>query len=81
MRGRATVRRTRYVRLRWSTTSDADCWSGSRLVVEISTRVAGLAPLETGHQIATDSKGNIYIAATGMGMQKLTYKGMSTASR
>jgi len=34
-----------------------------------------------GHQIATDSKGNIYIAATGMGMQKLTYKGMSTASR
>jgi hypothetical protein len=34
-----------------------------------------------GHQIATDSKGNIFIAATGMGMQKLTYKGMSTASR
>jgi NHL repeat len=34
-----------------------------------------------GHHIATDSKGNIYIAATGMGMQKLTYKGMSTASR
>jgi DNA-binding beta-propeller fold protein YncE len=30
-----------------------------------------------GHQIATDSKGNIYIAGTGMGMQKLTYKGMS----
>ena len=33
------------------------------------------------HSIATDSKGNIYIAATGMGMQKLNYKGMSTASR
>jgi hypothetical protein len=30
-----------------------------------------------GHQIATDSKGNLYIAATGMGMQKLTFKGMS----
>ena len=30
-----------------------------------------------GHQIATDSKGNIYIAGTGAGMQKLTFKGMS----
>jgi Beta-propeller repeat len=34
-----------------------------------------------GHQIATDSKGNIYVAATTNGMQKLTFKGMSTASR
>jgi DNA-binding beta-propeller fold protein YncE len=34
-----------------------------------------------GHQIATDSKGNIFIAQTGQGMQKLTYKGMSTAAR
>jgi hypothetical protein len=34
-----------------------------------------------GHHIATDSKGNIYVAATGNGMQKLTYKGMTTASR
>ena len=33
-----------------------------------------------GHQIATDSKGNLYIAATGMGMQKLAFKGMSTAA-
>ncbi len=33
-----------------------------------------------GHQIATDSKGNIYIAGTTMGLQKLTFKGMSTAS-
>jgi len=30
-----------------------------------------------GHQINVDSKGNLYIAATGMGMQKLAYKGMS----
>jgi hypothetical protein len=30
-----------------------------------------------GHHIATDSKGNIYIAGTGAGMQKLAYKGMS----
>jgi hypothetical protein len=30
-----------------------------------------------GHQIATDSKGNLYIAGTAAGMQKLTFKGMS----
>jgi len=34
-----------------------------------------------GHLIATDSKGNIYIALTNKGMQKLTFKGMTTASR
>jgi NHL repeat len=34
-----------------------------------------------GHHIQTDSKGNIYIAQTTSGMQKLTFKGMSTASR
>jgi DNA-binding beta-propeller fold protein YncE len=30
-----------------------------------------------GHHLATDSKGNIYIAQTAAGMQKLAYKGMS----
>jgi hypothetical protein len=30
-----------------------------------------------GHQIATDSKGNIYIAQTTAGLQKLEFKGMS----
>jgi hypothetical protein len=34
-----------------------------------------------GHLIQTDSKGNIYIAATTSGMQKLTFKGMTTAAR
>jgi hypothetical protein len=29
-----------------------------------------------GHQIAVDSKGNIYIAGTAAGLQKLTFKGM-----
>ena len=29
------------------------------------------------HLITTDPKGNIYVAATGMGLQKLTYKGMA----
>jgi DNA-binding beta-propeller fold protein YncE len=35
----------------------------------------------TGHHIATDSKGNIYLAQPSRGMQKLTFKGMSTASQ
>ena len=30
-----------------------------------------------GHQLATDAKGNLYIAATANGMQKLSFKGMS----
>jgi DNA-binding beta-propeller fold protein YncE len=33
-----------------------------------------------GHHLATDSKGNIYIAGTTMGLQKLTFKGMSPAT-
>jgi hypothetical protein len=32
-----------------------------------------------GHQIATDAKGNIYVAQTGAGLQKLTFKGMSSS--
>ncbi len=35
----------------------------------------------TGHHIATNSKGDIYLAQPSKGMQKLTFKGMSTASR
>ena len=34
-----------------------------------------------GHQIAVDSKGNLYIAQTSAGLQKLTFKGMSLAGR
>lgn len=34
-----------------------------------------------GHQIATDSKGNLYLAQTTMGLQKLTFKGMAPSSR
>jgi hypothetical protein len=33
--------------------------------------------LGAGHHIATDSKGNIYLAQTAAGMQKLTFKGMT----
>ena len=32
--------------------------------------------LGPGHHIATDSKGNIYLAHTTAGMQKLVFKGM-----
>jgi DNA-binding beta-propeller fold protein YncE len=35
-----------------------------------------------GHLISTDAKGNIYVAATGQGLQRLNFQGMSaTASR
>ncbi|MBI3047757.1 MAG: hypothetical protein HYY76_05555 [Acidobacteria bacterium] len=47
------------------------------LTIVGAIRVPGL--IGAGHQIATDSKGNLYIAATGNGMQKLAFKGMSTA--
>jgi DNA-binding beta-propeller fold protein YncE len=32
--------------------------------------------LGPGHHIATDAKGNLYIAQTGAGMQKLVFKGI-----
>jgi hypothetical protein len=35
----------------------------------------------SGHQIATDSKGNIYIAQTTAGLQKLTFKGTSSTGQ
>ena len=38
-----------------------------------SIKVAGM--IGGGHEIATDSKGNLYIAQTAAGMQKLTLKG------
>ena len=39
-----------------------------------SIKVAGM--IGGGHQIATDSTGNIYIAQTTAGLQKLVFKGM-----
>ena len=50
-----------------------------RKTLEILGTVQPQGILGGGHQIATDSKGNLYIAATGAGMQKLTFKGMSQA--
>ena len=37
--------------------------------------------LGPGHHIATDSKGNIYLAQTSAGLQKLAFKGMSPGNR
>ncbi len=45
------------------------------LAIAGSIKVPGM--IGGGHQIATDSKGNLYIAQTAAGMQKLTFKGMS----
>ncbi|MEO7728597.1 MAG: hypothetical protein ABIS45_15185 [Burkholderiales bacterium] len=44
------------------------------LLIVGAIQVAG--QLGPGHHIATDSKGNIYIAQTAAGMQKLAFKGM-----
>jgi hypothetical protein len=48
-----------------------------RKTLVIVGSVQGQGMLGGGHQIATDAKGNIYVAATANGMQKLTFKGMS----
>jgi len=48
-----------------------------RVTLEIAGSIAVPGMIGGGHLIATDSKGNLYIAATGAGMQKLTFKGMS----
>ena len=50
-----------------------------RKTLEIVGNIQPPGIIGAGHQIATDSKGNLYIAQTGAGMQKLTFKGMSPA--
>src|SRR6202790_5604561 len=52
-----------------------------RKTLEIVGNVQPAGMIGAGHQIATDSKGNLYIAQTAAGLQKLTVKGMSPASR
>ena len=51
----------------------------NRQSLEIAGTIKVPGMIGGGHQIATDSKGNIYIAQTTAGMQKLTFKGMSPA--
>jgi hypothetical protein len=50
-----------------------------RKTLEIAGSIKVPGMIGGGHQIATDSKGNIYIAQTTMGLQKLNFKGMSPA--
>jgi DNA-binding beta-propeller fold protein YncE len=50
-----------------------------RKTLEIVGNVEPPGMIGPGHQIATDSKGNLYVAQTTAGMQKLTFKGMSAA--
>jgi len=52
-----------------------------RKTLEIVGNVQPAGMIGAGHQIATDSKGNLYIAQTTAGLQKLTFKGMSPAGR
>lgn len=48
-----------------------------RKKLEIVTTIHGGGVLGGGHQMETDSKGNLYIAATNRGLQKLIFKGIS----
>lgn len=52
-----------------------------RKTLEIVGNVQPEGIIGPGHEIATDSKGNLYIAQTTAGLQKLTFKGMSPANR
>jgi DNA-binding beta-propeller fold protein YncE len=48
-----------------------------RKTLELVGSIQSPGMLGGGHQIASDAKGNLYVAAAGNGMQKLTFKGMS----
>jgi hypothetical protein len=48
-----------------------------RKTLEVVGTVEPAGILGAGHHVATDSKGNIYLAQTNRGMQKLVLKGMS----
>ena len=50
-----------------------------RKTLEIVGNIQPPGILGAGHEIAVDSKGNIYIAQTTAGLQKLTFKGMAPA--
>jgi DNA-binding beta-propeller fold protein YncE len=47
--------------------------------LEVIGTIAPSGILGAGHHLATDSKGNIYLAQTTSGMQKLAFKGLSPA--
>ena len=49
-----------------------------RQTLELVTTIEGDDMVGAGHQIETDSQGNLYIAATASGYQKLVFTGLST---
>jgi hypothetical protein len=53
----------------------------NRKTLEIVTRVQQPGMVGGGHQIGADSKGNIYVAATSRGMQKLSFKGWADSGK
>ena len=50
-----------------------------RRTLEVLTTIDGDGVIGPGHQIQTDSQGNLYIAATGAGFQRLIFSGLSPA--
>ena len=48
-----------------------------RKTLDVVGEIAVPGQIGAGHHIATDSKGNIYVAQTTAGLQKLMFKGMS----
>ena len=50
-----------------------------RQSLDLLTTIDGEGVIGSGHQIETDSKGNLYIASTGAGFQRLIFTGMSPA--
>jgi DNA-binding beta-propeller fold protein YncE len=53
----------------------------NRKTLEIVTTIQGGGVIGGGHQMQTDSKGNLYIALTNRGLQKLTYMGISNGGK
>jgi hypothetical protein len=51
-----------------------------RRTLEFLTTIEGEGVVGAGHQIQTDSHGNLYIAATGSGYQRLVFTGLSPAA-
>jgi hypothetical protein len=51
-----------------------------RKTLEVAGMIQVPGQIGPGHHIAVDAKGNIYIAQTGAGMQKLVFKGMRPAN-
>jgi len=53
----------------------------NRKTMEIASIIEGGGVIGGGHQMQTDSKGNLYVALTNRGLQKLTYRGLSETGR